>query len=147
MRPVQERLNEKYVVGLKTGCWLWTAYVASNGYGKISFKSQARYAHRVSYQIKCGKIPEGLQLDHLCRVRHCVNPAHLEAVTGQVNIARGQTGWNMKMKTHCPQGHAYSVDNIYFVPNKLTCRICKKCKNRHTREYYYKSKALKISNK
>lgn len=72
-----------------TGCWEWTAHIARNGYGRFQLKGAPVGAHRFAYEAVKGPIPEALHLDHLCRVRHCVNPAHLEAVTCAVNIRRG----------------------------------------------------------
>lgn len=76
-----------------TGCWLWTAARSDGGYGIFGRGAWATVrttiAHRLSYEVVKGPIPLGLQLDHLCRVRHCVNPAHLEAVTGATNVQRG----------------------------------------------------------
>jgi hypothetical protein len=62
-------------------CWLWTARKNYKGYGMFRLGSRVPYAHRVAYEHYVGPIPEGLQLDHICRVRHCVNPDHLEPVT------------------------------------------------------------------
>lgn len=74
------------------GCWLWNGFIYPNGYGQLKWKYQGRSdfnAHRISYRIYKGEVPKGLEIDHLCRVRRCVNPDHLEAVTHQVNIIRG----------------------------------------------------------
>ncbi len=74
-RPVRERFESKYEVDA-SGCWLWTAVKDLRGYGKLSLAGGMALAHRVSYELHVGPIPDGLTLDHLCRVRHCVNPAH-----------------------------------------------------------------------
>jgi hypothetical protein len=83
-----DRFIQKYVPEPNTGCWLWTGYVDRHGYGQFKGAKQGS-AHRWSYEYHAGPIPEGLQLDHLCRVRSCVNPAHLEPVTCRVNVSRG----------------------------------------------------------
>lgn len=88
------RFWEKVVVeevGHKTPCLLWTAHIASKGYGQFKLHGKYRQAHRVAYQAVHGPISEGLELDHLCRVRHCVNPDHLEPVIHRENLLRGNT--------------------------------------------------------
>ncbi len=71
------------------GCWRWTGSVTPQGYGMFAFSDEGKRAHRVMYELLVGPIPEGLTLDHLCRVRHCVNPEHLEPVTLAENVRRG----------------------------------------------------------
>lgn len=72
-------------------CWTWTGATEHHGYGRFWLNGKMRYAHRVAYEWFRGPIPEGHDIDHLCRVRNCVNPFHLEAVTRQVNLLRGAT--------------------------------------------------------
>ena len=72
-------------------CWLWKGTIMLNGYGQFKTRNQRHLAHRFAYNAVRGAIPDGLQLDHLCRVRACVNPDHLEPVTGTVNILRGES--------------------------------------------------------
>ena len=129
-RTAIDRCNEKYSVNAITGWWEWHGYVHPGGYGHFSDKHKFT-AHRWSYEYFVGKIPNSLKLDHLCRVRHCVNPNHLEAVTQKENILRGNTGiltgLLMKSKTHCPKNHEYSPDNTYIFPNgKRKCKECAK---------------------
>lgn len=81
-----------------TGCWLWLGIVNHGGYGIVSMNSRNQGAHRVAYKLFIGPVPTGLHIDHLCRVRCCVNPAHLQAVTQAVNNQRNQ-------KTYCKRGH------------------------------------------
>ena len=107
------------------GCWLWTRTL-NRGYG--SFRSGAgktTTAHRASYQMLKGAIPDGLQLDHLCRVRNCVNPDHLEPVTLKENVLRGVgiTAEN-KSKTHCVRGHALEGFNLQWAGTQRRCRTC-----------------------
>lgn len=82
-----ERLVESYAVDAN-GCWLWQAAPDAAGYGRISIGNQVRYAHRVSYETFIGPIPDGLTIDHLCRIRRCINPTHLEPVTLAENVRR-----------------------------------------------------------
>ena len=84
-----ERFSRHYRVEPGTGCWLWTSGLWGGGYGAFFLRGKKVQAHRFSYEHHVGPIPEGLDVDHLCRVRHCVNPKHLEPVTRKVNINRG----------------------------------------------------------
>ncbi|KAB2977369.1 HNH endonuclease [Streptomyces sp. SS1-1] len=87
-------------------------------------------AHRVAYQEIVGPIPEGLQLDHLCRVRHCVNPAHLEPVTSRENTLRGENLVAINAaKTHCKRGHLFDAANTYRWRNSRICRECRRLRS------------------
>ncbi len=100
----------------------------------FSYLRKTVYAHRFSYRHHVGEIPEGLELDHLCRIRHCVNPLHLEPVTGKVNLMRGDTHAAINAsKTHCPYGHQYSGDNLRIAYNGQ--RFCRACRKKYMREY------------
>lgn len=106
-------------------CWLWTAHKVHDGYGKFWLDGRHVLAHRVSYEWLVGPIPDGLQIDHLCRVRHCVNPAHLEPVTQRENLLRGETILAANAaKTHCPSGHAYDDENTCVSGGWRYCRAC-----------------------
>lgn len=127
-----ERLECKISPEPNTGCWLWLGY-CEQGYGRLSSNAAIdgdRQVHRVTYRLLRGEIPEGLELDHLCRVRCCVNPDHLEPVTKQVNIQRGlagkRGGERMRARTHCPQGHPYSDENTQVRRGKRECITCVK---------------------
>lgn len=104
-------------------CWLWTGLVQSNGYGVFNVAGRPQRAHRVSYEMHVGPIPPGLQIDHLCRVRKCVNPAHLEPVTARENSRRA-------MRTHCVNGHEFTSENTYMNGGKRYCRTCRRDRNR-----------------
>ena len=120
-------------------CWLWTAATKGGGYGSFFFNGKHAYAHRVSYSFSKGEIPSNLQLDHLCRVRRCVNPDHLEAVTQKENLLRG-TGAPARnaRKTHCKHGHPLSGDNLYIYPNGD--RRCCTCHRRENKTGYRNKK-------
>lgn len=110
-------------------CWVWLGKPASTGYGQIGFgypDRTVRNAHRVVYELLVGEIPEGLQLDHLCRNRMCVNPAHLEPVTQRENLLRGHGIPAINAaKTHCVNGHEFTNDNTYiYGKNSRMCKIC-----------------------
>lgn len=108
-------------------CWPWRPTAAAGTYGKFWTGSRLVWAHRFAYELIVGPIPEGLQLDHLCRNRNCVNAAHLEPVTNKINCLRG-TGFAAEnhRKTQCPQGHKYVPANTYR--NALGWRECRACK-------------------
>lgn len=116
-------------------CWLWTANLSSAGYGRFYVGSRTvAQATRWAYEQEVGPIPEGFQLDHLCRVRACVRPSHLEPVTQRENMLRGMglPGVNAR-KTHCPQGHEYTPENT--IPSgpggaHRKCRICVNARRR-----------------
>jgi hypothetical protein len=129
---VQERFLSK--IERSDDCWLWTGSLHSKGYGKMSVAGRDWLAHRLAYELFVGPIPPKLQLDHLCRVRRCVNPAHLEAVTTRENLLRG-VGFAAvnAQKTHCPAGHPYTEPNLFIGPKGERC--CRACNRRRCREY------------
>lgn len=106
-------------------CWLWLGKLRPDGYGRFGFDNKLVRAHRFSYVYCVGPIPAGTELDHLCRVSACVNPEHLEAVTHQVNILRGDgfSAW-YAITTICPSGHVYDKENTYVHGQKRFCRAC-----------------------
>jgi HNH endonuclease len=139
-QTTEQRFDNLYMPVPESGCWIWIGNTNERGYGRFKFSGKTVKAHRHSYQQKHGPIPKELELDHKCRVRCCVNPAHLEAVTHQENIRRGETGkYHRKKKTHCSQGHPYSGDNLYINPN-TGCRSCKSCSRRYAVNYYWRNK-------
>jgi hypothetical protein len=116
-------------------CWIWTAGLSTDGYGHI-WADNYEKAHRFAFEMHAGPIPVGMELDHLCRVRACVNPAHLEPVTHQENARRGQAA-----KTHCPHGHRLSEDNIYR--DHRGSRCCLTCTRQQGRENTRRYRAKK----
>lgn len=125
------------------GCWIWQWKLSSGGYGRMSVTSapnkfRTLAAHRVSYETFIGPIGKDLEIDHLCRVRNCINPKHLEPVTRKENVKRGISfaAINMK-KTHCVNGHEYTPENTFIRKNGRTCR---ECHHKWTKNYYERTK-------
>jgi hypothetical protein len=114
-----------------TGCWLWTGHVMRHGYGLAWFMGKKKLAHRLSFEAFGGESPEGAQLDHLCRVRCCVNPAHLEPVSCRTNLLRGETlAAANAARTHCKRGHPFDDANTYRCRGSRCCRICRRDRRR-----------------
>lgn len=114
-------------VAKSPGCWNWTAGLDSKGYGQFRVSTQQKIvAHRFAYELLVGPIPAGLQLDHLCRNRQCVNPDHLEPVDSRTNTLRGEgpTAQHAR-KTHCCHGHELTDDNVRRT--KRGARVCLTC--------------------
>ncbi len=115
-----------------SGCWLWTASCFRSGYGLAWSEGKNKGAHRVVYEHLRGPVPSGLELDHLCRVRSCVNPDHLEPVTRRENVLRGTSPMAFSAKqTHCLRGHELSGGNLRVESNGS--RRCKSCDNARCR--------------
>lgn len=121
--PLAERMAR--FTNKTTECWLWLGAIKESGYAQIKLAGRSPMVHRVSYELAKGPIPAGLQLDHLCRVRNCINPDHLEAVTAAENVRRGTSvpGVNAR-KIHCKRGHQLSGLNLRIVKNGRECKIC-----------------------
>ena len=103
------------------GCWIWMGALKGGGYGHINTKGRHFPVHRVAYEALVGPIPVGLQLDHLCRTRTCVNPAHLEPVTARENSHRGA-----RWTTHCSKGHERTPETTAW-DAKTGGRHCRPC--------------------
>lgn len=123
-------------------CWLWTAAVSSaTGYGNFSVRVDGRRyhygAHRWLYEQRLGAIEDGLQLDHLCRVRRCVRPDHLEPVTALVNTMRGTSpAAANSVKDHCVNNHEFTEENTYYYQwSGRTKRMCRTCHREYMRSY------------
>jgi hypothetical protein len=131
---IQERIHSRYVVDLSTKCWNWTAAVSAGSYGSIYYEGRMQKAHRVMWRLERGEIPEGLDLDHLCRNRLCVNPAHLEPVTRSENLRRSPLMDRHSGITHCVRGHEFTAENTRHKPGNGH-RVCKECMRMHVRNW------------
>ena len=129
--PLIVRFRASYVVN-DNGCWIWTRLLNRYGYAEMKVDNRSRGGHRVAYELLIGPIPNGLQIDHLCRVRACVNPAHLEAVTAQVNTLRSTNfaATNAK-KVECLRGHPFTPENTRVdSKNRRNCQECARFRSR-----------------
>lgn len=119
------------VVDEETGCWVWqgTRTRLGQGYGTIRVGDGKQLAHRVSYELFVGPIPEGLVMDHFhCERVDCVNPNHVRPVTQRENVLRSETVTALHLaKTHCPRGHEYSGSNL--IVDRRGQRDCRECRN------------------
>jgi hypothetical protein len=132
---VIDRLRRRISV-TDNGCWEWVGVKHRDGYGVIwfqqAFRRWYRLAHVVAYEVWVGPIAEGLELDHLCRNRSCVNPAHLEPVTHRENMRRSiSPPGKWQMRTHCERGHEFSGANLIIRGDGARqCRTCKRERGR-----------------
>lgn len=125
--PLNERFWRQVNGDSAATCWTWTGTTDKDGYGKFVECGQWIASHRFAYEALRAEIPAGLQIDHLCRNRACVNPWHMEPVTHRVNQWRraSRTGEPLHSTTHCPSGHELNALNLYISPEGgRTCRPC-----------------------
>ncbi|MFG1963180.1 HNH endonuclease signature motif containing protein [Nonomuraea sp. NPDC049028] len=142
-KPIADQLLSKVTPGYG-GCWIWTGIIINSGYPRLGITRQRKtkqyLAHRLSYRLFVGPIPNGMQIDHLCMVRRCVNPRHLEVVTPQVNVLRSPNTMASRWghRTHCERGHEYTPENTLLKPRRdnpeKTSRVCRTCKKASDRK-------------
>lgn len=120
-----------FVEKADSGCWNWTGTCQKNGYSAFGIAGKTVRGHRWSYEHFVAPIPDGLEIDHLCRNRKCVNPSHLEPVTRKENSRRA-------MRSHCVNGHEFTPENIYMHSGRRYCRTCRRIR---VREYQRRKNA------
>ena len=138
-----QRILDKIVRIPESGCWVWEGSISGYGYGETWWNNAKKFVHVLAHELFIGEVPKGFKVDHLCRVRCCCNPQHLEAVTHAENVRRG-TGWQHvveyhKQQTHCQRGHEWSAENTYVEPNGK--RRCLECKRQRLRNWRAKNGA------
>lgn len=139
LSPMQRWAAKVILPDSPDGCWLWTAAVCRKGYGIFALNGGRTSGHRFAYERFVGPIPEGREIDHRCRVRHCVNPDHLEAVTHRENIRRSIPA----TKTQCAFGHPLSGDNLIQAESARPHRRCRQCALRRQREWKARARNLR----
>ncbi len=126
--PLEQRFWAK--VRKTDHCWEWMGSKDTTGYGRIHANGRQRPAHRVSYEMHVGPIPDGLEIDHLCNNRGCVNPEHLDVVTRRQNILRSSHAGKM----FCPSGHLMDERNTAYWGKKRVGRFCRECDRQKRRK-------------
>lgn len=124
----RKQIKQRWLIDETTGCWIWLLSKTRDGYGQ-SWDSELRIvrcAHIINYEKEHGPVPNGLELNHTCKNRCCVNPAHLEAVTHKYNVLVGD-GFSAKnsKQTHCKRGHEFTKENTHIRNDGARqCKIC-----------------------
>jgi len=136
LADVKDRFMQHVSPEPNSGCWLWTGVIGPKGYGHgFIGKGRTRSAHRAAYELFVGPIPDGVEIDHKCRVRSCVNPKHFDLVPHRVNVQRGiavgEAGRDASHKrqaerTHCKNGHEFTEQNTRIWKGARICRTCKR---------------------
>lgn len=141
MMDLPERVVDQILFEPNTGHWLWLNNRNRQGYGRGTIAGRQLLMHRYVYTHLVGPIPDGMVIDHLCRVRHCVNPNHLRVVTPRQNTLENSlsVGAVRGAWTQCPQGHAFEGRNRIIT--KTGARLCRACRNAYMRELMRKRAA------
>ncbi len=146
-----QRFWSKVDRSVSGGCWQWIAARDGQGYGAFSLGSRSDgtdrigLAHRIAFEFKHGKIPVGLQIDHLCRNRSCVNPAHMETVTSRENVLRGQGVTSRHAKqTECVRGHPLDGSNLLLSARTREGRRCRECNRLRGAARWTRLKQLRV---
>lgn len=139
IESVKSRLFDKSMPEPNTGCFIWTGSLFTGDYGRMWVRDKQIMAHRISYFIYKGKIPEDFVIDHICNNPSCINPEHLEAKTQKDNSNRcvGSPTTVNAQKTHCIRGHEFSDENTKRGKNG---RRCIKCTQKNQHDWYIKNK-------
>lgn len=138
------RISQKIEVVTESGCWIWTGR-QNNGYGRISWKDRDRLAHRVVWTLAGRELPAlPYVLDHICRVRCCLNPSHLRVLHGSTNVLIGESfSAENKRKTQCQKGHDFDTYNTYY--DRSGKRLCRKCRAENTARWQARRKAMMVT--
>ena len=138
------RFNKFVSVNIETSCWEWLGYVGKDGYGKFRYDGEKRGAHRFSYLLFVGEIPSELEVDHLCKNRKCVNPAHLEAVTHAENLRRADFYRDkLVLGGTCERGHRITESNLVQRADKT--QRCRDCTREYQRNWIAEKRSLKTA--
>jgi hypothetical protein len=131
--PIIDRLMRRVAEDMTTGCWIWTGSCNASGYGRIAGPQGNQFTHRVAYEYFVAEIPEGLHIDHLCRVTSCCNPWHLDPVTPAENLRRAGNYEAKVALEECPRGHSYTPENTRI--HKRGYRACLTCERARYQRY------------
>jgi len=136
------KVNKNGPVWNGTPCWVWRPPLTRKGYGVFWFNKRLELAHRYVYELMVGPIPDGLQIDHLCRNRACQNPAHMEVVTSGMNTLRGESPAIIQSRRNvCSQGHPFDLFNTFFT--RSGWRRCRECyRERRKRNNWYRQRRV-----
>ena len=142
---VMDRVTESVTIDPDTGCWVWNKSLERNGYARMSVGHKVEGVHRITYKERHGFIPDGFEIDHLCRNRACCNPDHLEAVEHRENLMRSPIAAARinSEKAKCNRGHELSGDNLAI--DALGYRSCRACSRIRTARHRARQKEQSLA--